>query len=86
MATYRVELTSHAEQQFRKLARAIQLRLAAAIDELAENPRPASAKHLHGPDDVWRIRVGAYRVVYRIEDDVLVVLVLTLGHRRDIYN
>ena len=50
-----------------------------------DDQRPASAKRLVGRTEYWRIRVGSYRVVYTIEDDRLVILVLTLGHRRDVY-
>lgn len=63
----------------------MQKRLAAAIDMLAADPRPPGAKRLAGAVDLWRIRVGNHRIVYTIEDDVLVVLVVELGHRRDVY-
>lgn len=82
---YRVDFTAHAARQFRKLPRATQLRLAPAIDALATDPRPPGVKRLAGITDAWRIRVGAHRIVYTIEDDVLLVLVLKLGHRRDVY-
>ena len=85
MADYRIEFTPSARKQFEKLPAQVRRRLAPEIDSLAKEPRPADVKHLAGPDDLWRIRVGAYRIVYAIEDDRLVVLVVKLGHRRDVY-
>ena len=55
------------------------------IDELAENPRPAGLKKLKGPAGFLRIRVGDYRVIYCVHDDVLIVLVVRIAHRREAY-
>ena len=63
----------------------VQRRLAPAIDSLAEDPRPASAKKLSGVE-LWRIRVGDYRVIYALDDGKLTVLVVRLGHRREVYD
>jgi mRNA interferase RelE/StbE len=60
-------------------------RIAARIDALAADPRPHGSELLEGPDRFHRIRVGEYRVVCQIEDDRLVVLVVRVGHRRDVY-
>jgi mRNA interferase RelE/StbE len=51
---------------------------------LAENPRPPNTKKLKGRD-AFRVRAGSYRVIYTIEDDILLIVVVTLGHRRDVY-
>lgn len=59
-------------------------RVLAAIHLLAEDPRPTGAKRLVG-DPVWRIRVGDYRILYDINDGELLVLVLAVGHRREVY-
>ncbi|WP_246078071.1 type II toxin-antitoxin system RelE family toxin [Rhodoglobus vestalii] len=59
-------------------------RIRGAIALLSENPRPPGAKALQGRPG-FRVRVGDYRIVYTIQDDVLLVVVVTLGHRRDIY-
>jgi len=85
VADYRIEFAASAKRQFEKLPAQVRRRLTPEIDSLATEPRPAGVKHLAGPDDLWRIRVGAYRIVYRIEDDRLVVLVVKLGHRRNAY-
>ena len=52
---------------------------------LAENPRPPGCVKLQGESELYRVRVGEYRIVYQIQDAVLVVLVVQIGHRRDIY-
>jgi mRNA interferase RelE/StbE len=85
MASYSVELTATAERQLRKLAKPEQARLVTAIRRLAEEPRPRGARKLQGFDDLFRIRVGTYRVIYSVEEERLLVLVLKLGHRKDVY-
>ena len=55
------------------------------MDGLAKEPRPKGVKKLSGADDLYRIRVGDYRVVYQIRDDRLIVLVVRIGHRKDVY-
>jgi mRNA interferase RelE/StbE len=82
---YRIEFSSLAAREFRKLTPDIQRRLDPAIQALAQNPRPPGCKKLSGEDSVWRIRVGNYRVVYYIQDKQLLVLVLKLGDRKEIY-
>ena len=83
--TYRVALSPMAARQMRKLDAQVRRRLQAALDLLAEHPRPPSATQLVGGSGEWRVRTGDYRIVYEIEDDRLLVLVLRLGHRREIY-
>ncbi len=60
-------------------------RLREAIDALAQDPRPAGSTKLAGPEELHRIRVGDYRVLYQIRDNLLMVLVVQIGHRRDVY-
>jgi mRNA interferase RelE/StbE len=74
-----------AEKQIAKLPTAIRKRIYAALDSLCEQPRPRGCKKLKGEDNLWRIRVGDYRVVYTIEDDQLIVLVVRIAHRKDVY-
>ncbi len=85
MATYRIEFARSAARAFGKLDHQTRRRLAPHISALAEDPRPEGSKQLVASDELYRIRVGAYRVVYTIEDEILVVLVIKLGHRRDVY-
>ncbi|MCX7009022.1 MAG: type II toxin-antitoxin system RelE/ParE family toxin [Kiritimatiellaeota bacterium] len=83
--TYRVGITETAKRELEKLDPPLQRRLRTAMTALAENPRPPGAIMLHGEREHWRIRVGDWRIIYTIEDDRLMVIVLQLGHRREIY-
>lgn len=83
--TYSIHLSPGAARQLRKLDGSARRRIQAAIELLADETRPAGAKMLVGGDGEWRVRTGDYRIVYEIHDDILVILVVALGHRRDIY-
>ena len=83
--TYRVEVAPAAVRQLRKLDRAAQRRVQAAIELLATEPRPSGAKKLVDGNGEWRVRTGDSRIVYEIQDNVLLILVAAVGHRRDIY-
>ena len=85
MARYSVQLAPSAERDLAALDKPVQRRVAARIDALAENPRPAGVAKLQGEANAWRIRVGDYRIVYQIQDEVLLILVVNVGHRREIY-
>jgi mRNA interferase RelE/StbE len=85
VSRYRIELRPAAARALRKLDPPVARRLQAAIALLAEDPRPPASRPLRGRP-AWRVRVGDYRVIYTIEDDVLLVVVITLGHRRDVYD
>ena len=80
---YRVELAPTAQRDLRRLPRAVQTRLAAPIQGLALNPRPAGVRKLRGDDRTWRIRVGPYRVVYDIYDDRVLVVILKVVRRSE---
>lgn len=82
---YAIKLTKNAERDLAGIDRSAQVRIRERIDDLGENPRPPGAKKLVGADSLWRVRIGDYRVVYSIDDGVLVVLVVRIGHRREIY-
>ncbi len=82
---YTVEFLPSAARELMKLDVAVQRRLARAVDRLADAPRPTGAVKLRGADDIWRLRVGDYRILYRLEEDRLVVLTVKVGHRREGY-
>lgn len=82
---YAVTFTRAAERALRKIDRPVQRRLLDSIEDLRDDPRPPGARTLQGGQGLLRVRVGDYRVVYRVHDDELVVLVVTLGHRREVY-
>ena len=84
--SYRVEFTTAAARQVRKLTRPARDRVLEAISGLREDPRPPAAKKLVGEQTAWRIRIGDYRVIYDVFDGELVVTVVRAGHRRDVYD
>ncbi len=82
---YRIEFAPRADRQFRALERSLQVRLGRRIDSLAENPHPQGIKKLAGEEDLYRLRVGDYRIIYQIREKSLVILVVRVGHRSAIY-
>jgi mRNA interferase RelE/StbE len=68
----------------RKLPRSVQPRIQGAIELLARDPRPPASRPLVGRDG-YRVRVGDYRIIYQIHDEILLVVVVALGHRREVY-
>ena len=83
--TYRIDVAPAAARELRKLDPPARRRIQAAVELLAEAPRPRAAKPLVDSGGAWRVRVGDYRIVYDIEDDRLVILVLRVAHRREVY-
>ncbi len=82
---YDIRLTKRVERQLLKSVPEVQVRLQLAIDALAKNPRPDGVKKLKGKDNQYRIRVGDYRIIYTIEDQKLLIVVVQLGARSDVY-
>ena len=83
--TYAISLSPAAARQLRKFDPTVRRRIQAAIELLAENPRPPAATRLVGGAGEWRVRTGNYRVIYEIRDGELLVLVLRMAHRREVY-
>ncbi len=83
--SYRVTLAPAAARQLSKHDPQVRRRLQAALDLLAVEPRPPAATRLVGGSGEWRVRTGDYRIIYEIKDDELLVLVLQVGHRREVY-
>ena len=84
-ATYEVRLARRAARALSALQRREQQRIRAALDLLARNPRPPNCIAMKGEDSVYRVRVGDYRIVYEVLDNVLLVHVVRIGHRREVY-
>lgn len=82
---YTVQLVPSAARQLKKLDPAAKARIQGVIELLRDDPRPPGAKKLVGGDGEWRVRSGNYRVVYDIDDAVVLILVLAAGHRKDVY-
>jgi mRNA interferase RelE/StbE len=83
--TYQIEFVKQAAKQLRALPAQERERLQPKIDALATEPRPIGVIKLAGEEDLYRIRVGDYRIIYSIQDTQLLVLVVKIGHRRDVY-
>lgn len=85
MTAYRVEFTAAAAKEVRKLDPQVRRRILAGISELERDPRPHGVRKLAGYENAWRVRVGDYRVLYEISDEQVLVTVVRVAHRRDVY-
>ena len=83
--TYRVEYTTAAARQIKKLPRPTRDRVLDAVEHLADEPRPHGARNLDGEHTAWRIKIGASRVIYDVVDLALTVMVVRAAHRREAY-
>ncbi|MCP9860809.1 MULTISPECIES: type II toxin-antitoxin system RelE/ParE family toxin [unclassified Cyanobium] len=82
---YEIRLARRALRSLSGLQQRDQQRVASVIDLLADNPRPPGCIALQGETGVYRVRVGDYRIVYEVMDQILIVQVVRIGHRRDVY-
>ncbi|OQK16745.1 hypothetical protein AU255_02225 [Methyloprofundus sedimenti] len=85
MTCYKVELKKSAEKSLLKLPKPVIAKVIDLLQGLVHEPRPSGCKKLTGSTNTYRIRTGDYRVVYSIFDDVLVIDVIKIGHRKEIY-
>jgi mRNA interferase RelE/StbE len=84
MASYRILFKKSVAKDLRKIPKKDRQRILERIDSLTEDPRPAGAEKLSG-DGKYRIRQGSYRILYLLEDEIITVTVVKVGHRRDVY-
>jgi mRNA interferase RelE/StbE len=84
VSRYRVEVRPAAWRALRNVDATIRPRIEGAVALLAEDPRPPASRPRRGRPG-YRVRVGDYRIIYTVQDDVLLIVVVTLGHRRDVY-
>lgn len=82
---YRIEFVKQSAKQLKYLPTEEQQKIKIKIDALADIPRPDGVVKLTGEDNLYRIRIGNYRIIYSIQDNQLLVLVVKIGHRRDVY-
>lgn len=82
---YAIELRPSVRRDLKTLPKEVLLRICRKIDSLSDNPRPHGVEKLAGSENSYRIRVGDYRVLYQIKDDLLLVLVVRVGHCREAY-
>ncbi len=85
MGSYKIDVKPAALRSLRKLPQEVQKRVARRIEALARNPRPAGAEKLKGLPDLYRLRLGITAFFIRFQDKNLLVLVVQIGHRREIY-
>ena len=84
MTSYEVEFTNSSLKELKKLPKPLTVRITKAIDKLSLNPRAGSVRQMVGTK-AWRLRVGDYRVVYDINERKLVILIIRIRHRKDVY-
>ena len=82
---YAVIFAKAADRQLRKLPKTVQQRIVLEAENLSVNPRPVGSIKLESEDELYRFRVGDYRVIYQIGDEQLIVLIVRIAHRKDAY-
>ena len=82
---YAIEFSKRAVRELGDIPHPLRNRINDRIRALADDPRPSGCQRLAGFDDLYRVRVGDHRIIYQIRDNVLIVVIVRLGHRRDIY-
>jgi len=82
---HKIKITKKAQKEFKKIPNIYQKKISKAINELAETPMPSSVKKMRGAANRYRIRVADYRVIYDIDDGEMVILVIKVGHRQQVY-
>jgi len=80
-----LQIERRAQKALKKISNPYKTNLIQAIDRLSDNPRPDGCKKLKGSESLWRIRVNDYHIVYQIKDEHLLILIIRIGHRKDIY-
>ena len=82
---YAIELRPAARRDLKNLPPDVQKRIGRKIDSLADDPRPPGVEKLSGGEDDYRVRVGDYRILYKIQDEVLLIVIVRVKHRREAY-
>lgn len=83
--SWNLQIERKAQKALKKIPNPYKANLIETIDRLSANPRPDGCKKLKGNENLWRIRVNDYRIVYHIKDEQLLILIIRIGHRKDIY-
>ncbi len=86
MAHYRIEARPRFDRDLAALPSQVRKRVIAKVETLADEPRPPGVKKLKGADDLYRVRVGDYRIVYAIHDGILLVILVRVRHRKEAYD
>ncbi len=83
--SYEIQILPKAIRQLKSLSIEVRQKVSRTIQSLANEPRPIGVKKLSGEQNIYRMRVGNYRILYQIIDKILVVVVVSVGHRREVY-
>jgi len=86
MASYEIRWKTSAAREIRKLSTDVVRRILAVVQRLADDPFSSGARKIVTTECTYRVRAGDYRIVYRVLDDVLVIEIIRVGHRRDVYH
>jgi mRNA interferase RelE/StbE len=86
MDSYSIEWKRSAAQELKKLPREVVGRILRTVEQLATEPYPSGVRKLVGAEHTYRIRVGDYRIIYSVVASALIIEIIRVGHRRDIYN
>ena len=86
MCAYQIQVTRAASRDLRKLQRDVLGRIDRQIQALIDDPRPHGSRKLRNEDELYRVRVGDYRIIYQIRDQELIIVVVRVRHRRDVYD
>lgn len=85
MDTYQIEWRKSALRELKRVDRSVVPRIVSAVESLRTEPRPVDARKLRGSQQTFRVRVGDYRVVYEVSESRLVIQIVRVRHRRDVY-
>ena len=85
MAKYKIEIAKSAEKTLVKLPQSVLKKIISALESLTVNPYPLGARKLQGTENIYRIRINVYRIIYEIHKNILLIKILKIGHRKDIY-
>ena len=85
MATYRIEWKASALKELKHLDRKIVARVISAVDSLSANPFPSGVRKLQGADKTYRVRAGEYRIIYEVIHERIVIVIVRVRHRKDVY-
>ncbi len=83
--TFRIEFTKTAAKSLKAIPKTVQKRIAKKIESLAEAPPEPAKTKMKGDNPFHRVRVGDYRIIYEIQNEVLLILILKIGHRKEVY-
>lgn len=82
---WQIQIERKAQKALKKISEPYKSKIIEKIEGLADEPRPHNCKKLKGVSGLWRVRVSDYRIVYQIIDEKLLILIVRIGHRKDIY-